>query len=64
MNYKVTFYNDLVELLTERKANFVNNLKKISSKILDMLGKELERRYGVNGTTAQKIVQFMTQCAM
>lgn len=28
MNYKVTFYNDLVELLTERKANFVNQLRK------------------------------------
>lgn len=64
MNYKVTFYKDEMEMLTERKANFVNKLKKISSKILDMLGKELERRYGVNGTTAQKIVQFMTQCAM
>lgn len=33
MNYKVTFYNDLVELLTERKGNFVNKLKKISSNI-------------------------------
>ena len=31
MNYKVTFYNDLVELLTERKSNFVNNLKKLTS---------------------------------
>ena len=59
MNYKVTFYNDLVELLTERKANFVNKLKKISSNVLDMLGKEIERQYGFKGTTAQKIIQFM-----
>lgn len=29
MNYKVTFYKDYIELLTERKSNFVNNLKKV-----------------------------------
>ena len=64
MNYKVTFYNNLVELLTERKGNFVNKLKKISSNILDMLGKEIERQYGIKGTTAQKIIQFMLKNAM
>lgn len=30
MNYKVTFYKNEIEMLTERKANFVNNLKKIN----------------------------------
>ena len=64
MNYKVTFYKDEMEMLTERKGNFVNKLKKISSNILDMLGKEIERQYGFKGTTAQKIIQFMLKNAM
>ena len=29
MKYQVTFYNNLIELLTERRANFVNILKKV-----------------------------------
>ena len=64
MNYKVTFYKDEMQMLTERKANFVNKLKKISSKLLEMMAYELEKKFDVHGTTAQKIIQFMTKCAM
>ena len=55
MNYKVTFYNDLVELLTERKANFVNQLKKLSSKITYELFKKIDG----NGKGTDKIINFM-----
>ena len=48
MNYKVTFYNDLVELLTERKANFVNNVKKLTSQVMSKLAREC----GGNGETS------------
>lgn len=63
MRYQVTFYKDEMEMLTERKGNFVNKLKKISSKLLEMMAYELEKQYDVHGTTAQKIVQFMLKCA-
>ena len=42
MNYKVTFYNNLTELLTERKANFVNKIKHLTSRVFDKLAKETE----------------------
>ena len=40
MNYKVTFYNNALELLTERKANFVNNIKKLTSQVVTKLAKK------------------------
>ena len=39
MKYKITFYKNEMEMLTERKANFVNQLKKLSSKITNELFK-------------------------
>ena len=48
MNYKVTFYKNSLELLTERKANFVNNVKKLTSQVMAKLAKEC----GGNGETS------------
>lgn len=42
MNYKVTFYNNIVELLTERNANFVNKIKHLTSRVV----KELANKVG------------------
>lgn len=55
MNYKVTFYKDEMEMLTERKANFVNQLKKLSSKITYELFKKIDG----NGKGTDKIINFM-----
>jgi hypothetical protein len=48
MNYNVTFYKNSLELLTERKANFVNNVKKLTSQVLAKLAREC----GGNGETS------------
>ena len=42
MNYKVTFYDNLTELLTERKANFVNKINHLTSRVFDKLAKETD----------------------
>ena len=55
MNYKVTFYKNEMEMLTERKANFVNQLKKLSSKITNELFKQISGK----GTGAEKIINQM-----
>lgn len=59
MNYKVTFYNDLVELLTERKSNFVHKLKGLTTKIINELTNEISKKYNFRGTTGEKLVQFL-----
>ena len=48
MNYNVTFYKNSLELLTERKANFVNNVKKLTSQVMAKLAREC----GGNGETS------------
>ena len=55
MNYKVSFYESLEHMLTERKANYVFQLKKLSSKITQ----ELFKKIGGNGTGADKIINIM-----
>ena len=40
MNYKVTFYKDEMEMLTERKSNFINKVKSLTSRVFDKLAKE------------------------
>jgi hypothetical protein len=37
MKYQVTFYKDEMEMLTERKANFVNNIKLLTTKAFEEL---------------------------
>ena len=61
MNYQVTFYKNSLELLTERKANFVNQLKKNSSLIIDKLGDKL-KRYG--NTTGESIKNFIEEMSL
>ena len=56
MNYKVTFYKDEMEMLTERKANFVNQLKKLSTIITNKLSNEVKTD---GKTVSEKIVNFM-----
>ena len=58
MNYKVTFYKNTLELLTERKANFVNQLKKLSTIITNKLSNEVKTD---GKTVSEKIVNFMIQ---
>ena len=48
MNYNVTFYKNSLELLTERKANLVNNVKKLTSQVMAKLAREC----GGNGETS------------
>ena len=55
MFYKVTFYKDEMEMLTERKANFTHKLAKISSKIF----KAIADKIGGKGTSGQKILKAM-----
>lgn len=43
MEYKVTFYKNSLELLTERKANFVNKIKSLTSKVFDELAKKTNK---------------------
>lgn len=56
MNYKVTFYKDYVELLTERKANFVNKIRRFSSEILHLIANKNQSK---NKTIAQKLLSFI-----
>ena len=58
MNYKVTFYNDVMQMLTERKANFVNNLKKLATLITNKLASEVKTD---GKTVSEKITNFMIQ---
>lgn len=51
MNYKVTFYKNETEMLTERKANFVNQLKKLSSELTSKIAQKCYK----NGTQANRI---------
>lgn len=55
MEYNISFYNDLVDLLTERNANFVNKLKALSSKITDAIGKKV----GGQGSTGRNLINFL-----
>lgn len=58
MNYNVTFYKNSLELLTERKANFVNNVKKLTSQVMAKLAREC----GGNGeTSGMAILNHMKQ---
>lgn len=60
MNYKVTFYKDCVELLTERKANFVNKLKALTSRVFE----ELAQKVGTRGkTNGMAVLEFLKQMA-
>lgn len=64
MNYKVTFYNNLVELLTERKANFVNNLKKLTSQVVTKLAKKMAAEMGKQEkTSGLTILEFLKTMA-
>lgn len=54
MKYNVTFYKDDFSLLTQRKANFVNKLKQITSNLITKLANEC----GGHGTSAEKIYSF------
>ena len=58
MNYNVTFYKNSLDLLTERKANFVNNIKKLTSQVMAKLAHEC----GGNGeTSGMAILNHMKQ---
>lgn len=59
MNYKVKFYESLEHLLTERKANFVNKLKSLTTKITNEMLKKIEKMYEFEGTLGDKLVQFL-----
>lgn len=58
MNYKVTFYKNELEMLTERKANFVNQLKKLATLITNKLASEVKTD---GKTVSEKITNFMIQ---
>ena len=58
MKYKITFYKDEMELLTERKANFVNQLKKLATLITNKLASEVKTD---GKTISEKITNFMIQ---
>lgn len=60
MNYKVTFYKDCVELLTERKANFVNKLKALTSRVFEQLAQKVGTRGKTNGMA---VLEFLKQMA-
>lgn len=65
MNYKVTFYKDYVELLTERKANFVNNLKKLTSQVVTKLAKKMAAEMGKQEkTSGLTILEFLKTMAV
>ena len=65
MNYKVTFYKNEMEMLTERKANFVNNLKKLTSQVVAKLAKkmasEMGRQEKTSGLTIFEFLKTMAQ---
>ena len=59
MKYKVSFYESLEHLLTERKANFVHRLKSLTTKITNEMMKQIEKMYDFKGTLGDKFVQFL-----
>ena len=59
MKYKVSFYESLEHLLTERKANFVHKLKGLTTKMINELMKKISQMYDFQGTTGDKLVQFL-----
>ena len=59
MKYKVSFYESLEHLLTERKANFVHKLKSLTTKITNEMMKKIDKMYDFKGTTGDKLVQFL-----
>ena len=59
MKYNVTFYKDNFSLLTQRKANFVNKLKQITSNLVTKLANEC----GGQGTSAKRIYSFCVNMA-
>lgn len=61
MNYKVTFYKDKLEFLTERKSNFVNQLKKITSRLTTQLADKIQRMYGLKGTVGERLIKFLNR---
>ena len=58
MKYKVTFYKNSLELLTERKANFVNNIKKLTSQVMAKLAHECG---GKGETSGMAILNHLKQ---
>lgn len=60
MKYKVTFYKDYVELLTERKANFVDKLKALTSRVFEQLAQKVGTKGKTNGMA---ILEFLKQMA-
>ena len=64
MNYKVTFYKNEMEMLTERKANFVNNLKKLTSQVVAKLAKKMASEMGrQEKTSGLTIFEFLKTMA-
>ena len=59
MKYRVSFYESLEHLLTERKANFVHKLKSLTTKITNEMMKQIEKMYDFKGTLGDKFVQFL-----
>ena len=59
MKYKVSFYESLEHLLTERKANFVHKLKSLTTKITNEMMKQIDKMYDFKGTLGDKFVQFL-----
>lgn len=51
MNYQVTFYNNVVELLTERNANFVNKIKHLTSRVFNKLAKQTDQKGNTSATS-------------
>ena len=59
MKYRVSFYESLEHLLTERKANFVHKLKGLTTKMINELMKKISQTHSFRGTTGEKLVQFL-----
>ena len=59
MKYKVSFYESLEQMLTERKANFVHKLKSLTTKITNEMMKQIDKMYDFKGTLGDKFVQFL-----
>lgn len=56
MKYKVTFYKNTMHMLTERKANFVNKVKTLTSRVFDELAKKTG---GNERTSALSIIDYL-----
>lgn len=65
MNYKITFYKDVIQMLTERKANFVNNLKKLTSQVVTKLANRMASEMGrQEKTSGLTIFEFLKTMAL